>query len=135
MVGGVGVAESARPVDLVGGQDLVFPSSAMSYDMVMASKRGEVGGRGRTILGPWNAVVDVALRRGHTTSGEHAGRIAGLYLAALADGGSPSGGAVVADAAACRFCDGVAPLGALLATGDLAGDVGYHRAVSGKFRR
>ena len=101
-------------------------------NVVVAASGGEVAGLGGVGLVPGFGVVEVALAGGHATSWESTEWMMGFDLALLGGGGSSSGDAVSDGHPGMWVGDDEPPRTALcLLFGDLAGDIGNHRAISG----
>jgi hypothetical protein len=103
--------------------------------MVVTAEGNEMPYGGWSTLRPGDAMVKVAFDCRHATSGEDTGLVMCLDMAALAGGGPPAGDPIVGHRSTVRVSDGVSPLAVMLGCCDLAGDVGNHRAVSGKLTR
>jgi hypothetical protein len=101
--------------------------------MVVSAEWCEFVGPGVAGLGIWFAVVEVTFDCGHPASGGDTGPVSGMDVAFLRGVGASSGGSVVYDHSGVGVGDGVPPFGLLLVLGDLAGDVGDDRSVSGEF--
>jgi len=77
VVGGVGVAEGACPLDVAVWEDLVGPSVFVFADVVVAAERGKVADVGSVAVGPFDTVIDVALRELRISEGVRAGEATG----------------------------------------------------------
>ncbi len=77
-------------------------------------------------------MVEVTFGGGHATSGEHAGRVTGLYCATLTGGWSTPRDTTVKDLAAAGIGNRITPLRTVLLIGDLPCDVGDHLPIAGQ---
>lgn len=91
--------------------------------MVVAADGAEVRSFGRTIVGVWNTMIEIAIGRRHTTSREHAALIGGEHLSPLRSGGAVSDDADVDDVAGPWVGRHIGPFGILLLLRNPTGDV------------
>jgi len=126
------MTEAACPLMVTVGEGLMFPTMSVSYDMVVAAEGYELVGGGGSAFCPRDSVVEVAVGGWHPTAREDAILVAAFDVPPLSTGGSPASDAVMDDLAGLRMGDGPSPLGVLLLLGDLAGNVGDDRSISGQ---
>jgi hypothetical protein len=129
------VSERADPQVVAAGEGIAFPSGSVSEDVVVATERVEVIDSGWSALGPGDAMVEVTVGRRHATPGKDAGAVTSFDMSTLAGGRPPAGDAGVDRLTSVGICDAPAPFGLLLLFGDLTGDVGDDRSVTGQFSR
>ena len=90
----------------------------------------EVAFAGLSAVAPTFVVVEIAVDRWHSTTRKDTPGVPGFHVAAERGAGAPFGDAVDDEVTGLSVGDAPSPLGVFLFLGDLAGDVGDHRAVA-----
>jgi hypothetical protein len=109
----------------------MFPSGLVADPMIVTAKGDEIVDAGGSTFGPGDPMVEVTGGGGHPTAGEDTGGVGGLHLSALTPRWPPPRGPMVDGETGHRIGESPAPFRALLPFGDLAGDVGDDRPISG----
>ena len=107
----------------------------MSADVIVATERLEVVGRGAAAFGPGDSVIEITVGSRHPTPGEDTCGVMRLDRSALICARATPGSSDVNDSAVSSLGDGVPPLGVGLILDDMPGDVGDDRPVAGQVSR
>lgn len=113
-------------------ESLVPPPGLMPDAVVVAAQGDQLVGMSPATVRMANPMIEVTLRSRHATSREDARHIARFDGPPLRSAGAPACGARDDGSTRRRIGHGEPPLRVPLLPGDVAGDVGDHRSVTGQ---